>query len=369
MPPARDNLRGANPESTRPADVRLADANPESTTPADVQLPDANPASATPAPADPAAGPQHLVFSVEAGGLEVSLVDAQRQLVVHRFAPPRKLIGQPVFSPDARHAYWASVDGWITSYDLRARRVVAELRTGERVSGLAVSGDGRLLLVANAEPRVLTLLDAELRPQRSYPAPQTGADASAGAPAVRDARGHKSFVVGFAGGMQLWELSYDPNAEPIFDGLVHDYRSGEGIARPGYLGLRRTLLETPLDQLFLSPDDRHVLGLARGATGQLQVVNLDVRRRIATVQLPGLPNPGAATAWTANGTSMLAIPDCSGAKASLLDPRGWKLAGSVDLPPPAVGSAPAYRVADLARGNGGALAAIGAQSCSKIRDE
>ena len=358
MPPARANLRGANPASTRPADDGLADANP---------------ASATPASADPAAGPQHLIFSVEAGGLEVSLVDAQRQLVVHRFAAPRRLIGQPVFSPDTRHAYWASVDGWITRYDLLARRVVGEFRAAERVSGLAVSGDGRWLMVASAEPRALTLLDAELRPQRSYPAPQTDGDAVIGAPAVRDARGHKSFVVGFAGGTQLWELSYDPNAEPIFDGLVHDYRSGEGIARPGYLGLRRTLLEAPLDQLFLSPDERHVLGLglARGTTGQLQVVNLDVRRRIATVQLPGLPNLGAATVWaaSASGTALLAIPDCSGATASLLDPRGWKLAGSVDLPPPAVGSAPAYRVADLARGSGGALAAIGAQSCSKIRDE
>lgn len=364
MPPARTSLPNANPASDS-----LSDANPARSNPAYDRLSDANPASATPASAGVAAGAQHLIFSVEAGGLEVSLVDAQRLLVVHRFAPPRKLIGEPVFAPDALHAYWAAVGGWITKYDLRARRVVAELRTGDRVSGLAVSGDGRWLLVASAEPRSLTLLDADLRPQRSYPAPQTDGDASIGAPAVRDARGHKSFVVGFAGGMQLWELSYDPNAEPIFDGLVHDYRSGEGIARPGYLGLRRTLLEAPLDQLVLSPDERHVLGLARGATGQLQVINLDVRRRIATVQLPGLPNPGAATAWTANGTGVLAIPDCSGATASLLDPRGWRLAGSIDLPARADIGAPAYRVTNVARSNGGALAAIGARSCSKIRDQ
>ncbi len=367
MAPARSNLQSANPSASN----SFPGAEPAGTRPASDSLPGANPASAAPLPANPAAGPQHLIFSVEAGGLEVSLVDAQLQLVVHRFAPPRKLIGQPVFSPDARHAYWASVDGWITRYDLLARRVVGEFRAAERVSGLAVSGDGRWLMVASAEPRALTLLDAELRPQRSYPAPEIDGDTSIGAPAVRDARGQKSFVVGFAGGTQLWELSYDPNAEPIFDGLVHDYRSGEGIARSGYLGLRRTLLEAPLDQLFLSPDERHVLGLARGTTGQLQVVNLDVRRRIASVQLPGLPNPGAATVWTASGTgtALLAIPDCSGATASLLDPRGWKLAGSVDLPAAAAGGAPAYRVADGAPGNGGALSAIGAQSCSKIRDE
>ena len=34
---------------------------------------------------------------------------------------------------------------------------------------------------------------------------------------------------------EIWEISYDPDAKPIFDGYVHDYKMGEGVALAGYL--------------------------------------------------------------------------------------------------------------------------------------
>ena len=84
------------------------------------------------------------------------------------------------------------------------------------------------------------------------------------APAVAgvfDAPPRRSFVVVFDSLPELWEISYDPQAEPIYQGLVHDYRLREGIAEPGFLNARRTRLDAPLrDPGF---DSSHAFVIAR----------------------------------------------------------------------------------------------------------
>jgi hypothetical protein len=101
---------------------------------------------------------------------------------------------------------------------------------------------------------------------------------------------------------EWWELSLDPAAAPVFDGLVHDYRMGEAIAARGYLTPRRFPL-APAGASLPMP-----AFAARGAAwvgamqgDQLVVIHLDVRRSIAAWALPGarpdasaLPTP---TRW------------------------------------------------------------------------
>jgi len=45
----------------------------------------------------------------------------------------------------------------------------------------------------------------------------------------------QSFLAGFEALPEAWELPYSAKAEPVYDGLVHDYRMGEGIADRGPL--------------------------------------------------------------------------------------------------------------------------------------
>jgi hypothetical protein len=54
--------------------------------------------------------------------------------------------------------------------------------------------------------------------------------------AVSEAR--RSFVVAFESLSELWEVSFDPDAPPIYDGLVHDWRGREAIGVPGFLNPR-----------------------------------------------------------------------------------------------------------------------------------
>lgn len=239
------------------------------------------------------------------------------------------------FSPDRHYVYRGSGDGWVTKYDVRSSSVVATIRAGLALGNLAVSGDGQWVMVANFEPHTLVLLDSDLKLVRSYPADAIGGNYSSATATVHVARARQSFIIAFKDIAELWEISYNPKAEPIFDGLVHDYRMGEAIARPGFLGVRRTLLDEPLDGLFFDKDYRHVVGITRleADSGRiLHVVNLDVRRRIAVLALPGVPQPGSAFACSWNGAPVLAIPNSGNGTAHLIDMKKWKLVGQVPMP-------------------------------------
>jgi hypothetical protein len=108
------------------------------------------------------------------------------------------------------------------------------------------------------------------------------------------AAARRSLVVGFEGLAELWEISLDPRAEPLYQGLVHDFRMGEGVPEPGYLGVRRTRL--PLPQLLLRADGSWLLGRGadRGGRAVLHLVHLDVRRSVARFEIDADPDLAAS---------------------------------------------------------------------------
>ncbi len=101
----------------------------------------------------------------------------------------------------------------------------------------------------------------------------------------------KSFLAGFESLPEAWELPYGDRTEPVYDGLVHDYRMGEGIADRGPLPVRRIPLDAPLPRP--TPDEKqvHVAWADPAAPGKLNVLNLDVRRIVAQVDAPAAPVP------------------------------------------------------------------------------
>ena len=289
-------------------------------------------------PARPAwnADPMNLFVVVEGGDHHVSLLDGDRFEVIHRFASRFALHGGPKFSPDGRYVYFGSRDGWITKYDLWNLVTVAEVRAGLNMRNVAVSGDGRWVLAGNYLPHTLALFDADLNLVRSYDAANLAKTATSRVSAVYDAAPRHSFVVALKDLPELWEISYDPQAEPIHDGLVHDYKMGEAIAAPGFLGVRRTLLDEPLDDFFFDQGYTHALGATRpkaaspdsgpkaDGSPSAQVVNLDVRRRIATLPLPGMPHLGSGITFAWHGTTVLATPNLKDGVVSVIDMKTWQ---------------------------------------------
>jgi len=267
------------------------------------------------------ADPLNLFVVVEAGDHHVTILDGDRLEPIHRFASRFALHGGPKFTPDGRYVFFASRDGWISKFDLWNLKTVAEVRAGINTRNAAVSVDGKYVMVANYLPHSLVVLDADLELVKILEAPSRVS-------AVYDAAPRKSFVAAMKDVPELWEISYDPKAEPVATGLVHDYRMKEGAFAPGFLNPRRMPLEDVLDDFFFTPDFRQLIGASRdGKRGQ--VVHLDVRRAIATVDLPGLPHLGSGISWERRGRRVMATPNLREGVVSVIDVADWKLVKQV----------------------------------------
>jgi mono/diheme cytochrome c family protein/WD40 repeat protein len=300
--------------------------------------------SFNPAPAgEPAkpvwsADPMNLFVVVEGGDHHVSLLDGDTFEVITRFASRFALHGGPKFSPDGRYVYFGSRDGWITKFDLWRLRVVAEVRAGLNMRNVAVSGDGKWVMAANYLPHSVVLFDSDLNLRQTYVAATLDGKATSRVSAVYDASPRNSFVVALKDIPELWEISYDPKAEPIYDGLVHDYRMAAAIAKPGFLGVRRIPLDEPLDDFFFDQSYRNVLGATRPKAGEgaatAQVVNLDARRKIADLPIAGMPHLGSGITFAWKGRSVLASPNLKGGAIDVIDMKTWKPVASIPTPGP-----------------------------------
>ncbi len=264
----------------------------------------------------------NLFVVVEAGDHHLSVLDGDRLEVIARIPTRYALHGGPKFTPEGRYVFLASRDGWISKFDLWNLKMVAEIRAGINTRNVAVSSDGKYVAVANYLPHTLVLLDADLNLIKVIEVKDLAGKESSRVSAVYDATPRKSFVAALKDIPELWEISYDPNAPLIFDGFVHDYKMAEGLAKPGYLNVRRTQLETPLDDFFFTQDYSEVMGASRSA-GKGQVVNLDVRKKIADLELPGMPHLGSGITFDWNGRRVMASPNLQSGLITVIDMQTW----------------------------------------------
>lgn len=298
--------------------------------------PSDEPASLADEPAlSPRVDPMDLLLVIEAGDNHVSVVDGAGLRVVGRFPTRPSLQADPRFTPDGRYAYFHTRDGWIVRYDLRRLRAAGEVRAGRDLRGVAVSADGRWLLAANHQPHTLVLFDADLNLVRTYDVATLDGRAGSGVSAVHDNAPRRSFIAALEDIPEIWEISYDPKAEPVYDGLVHDYKMGEAIGRPGYLNVRRTPLRERLGDFAFDPSGRHVMGVAHPAGNGVQVINLDARVKIADVPVAGRPHPGGGVVFAWNGAPVLASPNQRDGAIDVIDLKTWKIVRTVATPGPA----------------------------------
>lgn len=283
------------------------------------------------------ADPMNLFVVVEGGDHHVSLVDGDTFERIHRFPSRFALHGGPKFTPDGRFVYFGSRDGWITKYDLWNLTVVAEVRAGINMRNVAVSGDGKWIMAANYLPHTLALFDSNLQLQRIYDATSADGKNTSRVSAVYDAAPRNSFIVAMKDIAELWEISYDPKAQDIYDGMVHDYRMREGVAKPGFLGVKRMLLAEPLDDFFFDQSYAHALGATRpraDGTPSAQVVNLDVRRAIVRLPIAGMPHLGSGITFAYGKTTVLASPNLSDGRVTVIDMQDWSLVKTIPTPGP-----------------------------------
>jgi WD40 repeat protein/cytochrome c553 len=293
------------------------------------------------------ADPLNLFIVVEIGDHHATLLDGDKFEPITRFPTRFALHGGPKFSPDGRYVYFGSRDGWVSKFDIYNLKYVAEIRAGINMRNIAVSSDGRYVLAGNYLPHTLVVLDAtDLSPIKIIPVAGDNGKSSR-VSAVYDAAPRQSFIAALKDIPEVWEIPYGENAEPIYHGLVHDYRMGEAFLAEepfdsGHPGprpagalkrvqscslqdcpVRRIRLDDYLDDFIFDQSYEHLIGAARnGKNGQ--VVNLVVGRKIADVDLPGLPHLASGITWDWHGTPVLATPNLKEGTVTVIDMKTWK---------------------------------------------
>jgi cytochrome c553/WD40 repeat protein len=278
------------------------------------------------------ADPMNLFVVVESGDHHVTVLDGDELVPLVRFPSRFALHGGPKFSPEGRFVYFASRDGWITKYDLYGLTRVAEVRAGINTRNLAISHDGRVLAVANYLPHSLVLLDAaDLQPLKVIEVADLRGKTTSRVSAVYQAAPRESFVVALKDVPEIWEISYAEDPPAVFSGFVHNYEKGmeEGLAETGDFPIRRIPLSQPLDDFFFTPSYSELIGSARDGAHSV-VVNLNVRREIAELPLPGLPHLGSGISWEHKGRRVMATPHLKTGAVSVIDIEDWHLVKTIE---------------------------------------
>ncbi|MCB1792802.1 MAG: c-type cytochrome [Gammaproteobacteria bacterium] len=280
-------------------------------------------------PAARASAPVHdadlmnMFIVVELGDHHASVLDGDRLEPIHRFKTQYAVHGGPKYSPDGRYVYFLSRDGWISKFDMWGLQTLVEVRAGINARNLAVSDDGRYLMVANYLPHNLVVLDAnDLTPLRLIDVKDDSGKTSR-VSAVYTADPRHSFVAALKDIKEVWEINYEDVPPRGFGRWMHDHRIDSGDAKSAErFPVRRIAVNDYFDDFLFSQDYVTLIGASR--SGHAQVVDLDLGRVTRELDLPGMPHLASGITWDYQGRTVMVTPNLKKAAVSVIDMNSWE---------------------------------------------
>ncbi len=282
------------------------------------------------------ADPLNLFTVVEAGDHHVTILDGDKFEPIWRFPSRFALHGGAKYSPDGRFVYLGSRDGWVSKYDLHSMQPVAEIRAGINTRNIAVSSDGKWVAVGNYLPHSLVVLEARSLALHKVIPVGDGKGRTSRVSAVYNAPPRRSFVVALKDMKEIWEITYDPEAPPVYGNFVHNYRKGQveaAVVDEGLFSVRRIGLDDYLDDFFFDPSYAEVIGAPRDGDHGV-VFNLDARRKAADLDLAGMPHLGSGITWNYQGRPVMATPHLKEGKISVIDMQSWQTIKQIETKGP-----------------------------------
>ena len=275
----------------------------------------------------------NLFMVVELGDHHATLLNGDTFEPIHRLPTRFALHGGPKWADDGRYIYFASRDGWISKFDVFNLKYVAEVRAGINTRNLAVSHDGRYVIVANYLPHSLVVLDArDLSPLKVIEVKGRKGQSSR-VSAVYTADPRNSFVAALKDIPEVWEINYEDEPPSGFTGWVHDYRKDSGDAhKEEPFPVRRITVEGYLDDFFLTQEYDRIIGTSRDGTGQ--VVDLDLKRAVKAITLPGMPHLSSGITWEYEGKTVLATPNIKEPLVTVIDTDTWEVIKRIETKGP-----------------------------------
>lgn len=270
----------------------------------------------------------NLFLVVELGDHHVTLLDGDKFEPITRFKSRFALHGGPKYSPDGRFVYFASRDGWVSKYDIYNLKTVAEIRVGINTRNLAVSSDGKYAIVGNYLPHNVVILDTkDLSPVKVVETIDTEG-VSSRVSAVYNAPPRSSFIVALKDVKEVWEIPYsDKGGVEVYKGWSHDYKveaKAEDWKIEDQFPIRRIRTTDFLDDFFFDQDYINLIGASRDSQNG-QVINLDTKKKVATIEMAGMPHLGSGITWDYQGKTIFASPNIKDGRVSVIDMDNWEV--------------------------------------------
>ena len=266
---------------------------------------------------------QNLFLVVELADHHVTVLDGDKFTPIFRLKTHNALHGGPKYSKDGRYVYFTSRDGWISKFDIYNLKTIADIRVGINTRNLAVSDDGKYIIAGNNLPHTAVILNAEdLSPVKVIPVVNEAGESSR-VSAVYTAAPRKSFILALKDFPEVWEIPYID--KKIF---VHDYR----YEMPDYSGelfsIRRLKLNNYLDDFFFDQQYQHIIGAARPEGERFpqggEVIKLASGRKVANIDIPGMPHLSSGISWKYKDTRIIATPNIKEGVVTIIDTQDWK---------------------------------------------
>ena len=270
----------------------------------------------------------NLFIVVELGDHSATLLNGDTFERLDRFKTRFALHGGPKYSPDGRFVFFASRDGWISKYDIYNRKTVSEVRAAINTRNIAISNDGQFLIVGNYLPNNVVILNThDLSPIKVIDAKDAEGNSSR-VSAVYNAPPRHSFIVALKDVKEVWEIPYsDEGGVEVYKGWAHDYKNeakAEGWKVAEQFPIRRIKTDDYLNDFFFDPDYINLIGTARNSHNG-QVINLDTKKKVASIGLTGMPHLGSGITWDYQGKEVFASPNIKEGKITVIDMENWHI--------------------------------------------
>jgi hypothetical protein len=105
-------------------------------------------------------GPDGLIYVTCENSAVVAVVDPKKRVVVDAIKSGSTNAHRLIISPDAKRLYTENEeDGEVSVIDLPQRKLLGKIKTPHPLAGIAISGDGKTVVVVSDEEPVLFLID------------------------------------------------------------------------------------------------------------------------------------------------------------------------------------------------------------------
>ena len=261
----------------------------------------------------------NLMLVTEREARSIAVFDGDTHRLLAHIAASYRAHGYAFDPTDERWAYNVGRDGWLFKIDLYTLQAVTQVRVGLDSRGLAISDDGKYVIVGNYIPNSAVILDAKtLEPLKVIPTEGNNPQGEFVASRVcitSDVSPEKVgpyFILALKEAGQMWRIDWSQPDFPI--------DKVEGVGNILHDG-------------FLSPDNTRFY-IASQQDNWMAVIDVAKWELVDKISTGQVPHPGSGAAWEANGTVYGATVHAGEGKITVWDLANDEIAAEIETSGP-----------------------------------